>query len=105
MESPKAINLYRFTFECGLGENTYPLPDYFETLNTEASVHVSAANCFGMGYGRCSTDGSNTVLIVVNAPGTYHIHVYADRNDQAVRDEFSKYGIEYDPLLVNASAE
>ena len=57
------------------------------------------------GYGRCSTDGRNMCVSVVNVPGTYHIQVYADRHDQVVRDEFAKYGTEYDPLVVNAGAD
>ncbi len=74
-------------------------------MNEAATVHVSAANCFGQVYGFCSTDRRNTCTVVVNAPGKYNVHVYGDRADQAAQDEFAKYGTEYDPLLVNATAE
>ena len=102
LESPKAINLYRYTIECVPGENLIALPSYFEAMNEAATVHVAAANCFGQGYGFCN---NNMCTVVVNAAGKYHVHVYGDRADQAAQDEFAKYGTEYDPLLVNASSE
>jgi hypothetical protein len=102
LESPKAINLYRYTVECVLGENLITLPGYFDVMNEGATVHVAAANCFGLGYGFCN---GNVCTVVVNAVGTYHVHVYGDRADQAAQDEFAKYGTEYDPLLVNATSE
>ena len=71
-------------------------------MNEAATVHVAAANCFGLGYGFCN---GNTCTVVVNVLGRYHVHVYGDRADQAAQDEFAKYGTEYDPLVVNAGAE
>ena len=102
LESPKASNLYRYTFECVPGENLIALPSYFEAMNGSATVHVTAANCFGLGYGFCN---NNMCTVVVNAAGKYHVHVYGDRADQAAQDEFAKYGTKYDPLVVNASSE
>ncbi len=102
LESPKAINLYRYTIECVPGENLIALPSYFEAMNEAATVHVAAANCFGQGYGFCN---NNMCTVVVNVVGKYHVHVYGDRADQAAQDEFAKYGTEYDPLVVNAGAE
>ena len=95
LESPKALNAYRFTLACVLGKNTFDLPGYFEALNTEASVIASAADCFGQAFGSCSTNGSNTLTLYCSCAGSYNVLVVADRNDQAAIDEFSQYGVEF----------
>ena len=97
IESPKAINLYRYTLTCVAGTQTFPLPNYFEALNTAATVHASPADCFGAAFGSCSTDGSNTLTLVCNMAGTYNVTVYSDRNDKAAQDEFAEFGVEYTP--------
>jgi hypothetical protein len=92
---PKAVNAYRFTLTCVMGRNDFDLPDYFEALNTEASVIALGADCFGQAFGSCSTDGSNKLTLFCSSAGTFHALVLADRNDQAARDEWAEHGVEF----------
>jgi hypothetical protein len=92
---PKAVNAYRFTLTCALGKNSFDLPEYFESLNTAASVIASPADCFGQAFGSCSTDGSNKLTLFCSCAGTFNVLVMADRNDQAAIDEFNEHEVEY----------
>ncbi len=88
IESPKVINLYRYTLTCVAGTQVFSLPSYFETLNTAATVHASPADCFGAALGSCSADGSNTFALVCKTAGTNNVTVYSHCNDKAAHDEF-----------------
>jgi hypothetical protein len=95
LEMPKAVNAYRFTLTCVLGRNEFDLPEYFEALNTEASVIASPADCFGQAFGSCSTNGSNKLTLFCSSAGTFNVLVLADRNDQAAIDEWNEHGVEF----------
>ena len=92
---PKAVNAYRFTLACLLGRNEFDLPEYFEALNTAASVIATPADSFGAAFGSCSTDGSNKLTLFCSCSGSFNVLVRADRNDQAAIDEFNEFGVEF----------
>jgi hypothetical protein len=102
IESPEARLLYEFQLPCNNGTNSIDLPDYFVPLNTACRVYCSSFQHFGAAWGEVLGE---KLIVTANEPGLYNILLLGTRNDRAARDEFAKYGTEYDPLVVNAGAD
>jgi len=92
IESPEARLLYEFQVECVEGLNSIDLPDYFGPLNTDCRVYVSPFRHFGAAWGEVGEQ----LHVTTNGPGTYNVLLLGTRNDQAARDEFAEYGVEYE---------
>ena len=92
IESPQADLFYRYQYDCNVGKNEFPMPNYFSTLNKDVQVFVSPYNNFGSAYGDVS---GNILYITASTAGTFNIQVIGTRNDKAANDEFDQYGIEY----------
>jgi hypothetical protein len=65
-------------------------------------VYCTPFQHFGAAWGEVLGE---KLIVTTNGPGLYNVLLLGTRNDQAARDEFAKYGTEYDPLVVNAGAE
>jgi hypothetical protein len=68
------------------------MPDYFDVMNSNVLVYVSPFKHFGSAWGETN---ENTLNVCCSTDGTYNIQVIGTRNDQASRDDFIKYGVEY----------
>jgi hypothetical protein len=92
MESDKARLFYEYTLECGEGLNVQELPHWFDAMNTESRVYCSPHRHFGSAWGEVVDGG---LRVTANYPGAYNVLVTGVRCDQAARDEFESFGVEY----------
>ncbi len=93
IESPEARLLHEFQVECLEGPNCIDLPAYVAPLNTACRVYVSTFRHFGAAWGEVL---GAQLCVTANAPGAYNVLSLGTRNDQAARDEFDEYGVEYE---------
>jgi hypothetical protein len=85
VESPTAgDNIYRYEVEVIDGVATIELPDYYEFLNENTQVWVTAKNGFGMGYGVVSED-LKSVTIFANTDLIYNILIIGTRKDRVAK--------------------
>ena len=74
------------------------LPSYFQYLNKDTLVWVNCADLhFGVGFGKVI---DNICYINVNKTGLYNVLIFGDRCDSVAEAVFNKYGVEYDPELL-----
>lgn len=93
VETPSAGgNLYKYQVYLNEGENSVPLPDYFDALNQDALVWVTPFQHFGRGWGVVK---QNDCVVTVNKSGWYNLLVFGDRKDPGAKANFDAYGVEY----------
>jgi hypothetical protein len=81
-------NIYRYNINISYCFEL-DLPDYFDLLNENPQVFVSAKNVLGYGFGVVD---KNKVSIKVNVPGEYNILVIGTRKDEIAYNFFDKKG-------------
>ena len=77
---------------------TVTLPDYYQYLNENTQVFVSAEyseSGFGFGCGRLNPDNPLQVDIRVSEDGKYNVLVVGTRKDQLMKDFWDEKGAEY----------
>ena len=97
MEAPLAYLFYHYQYDCKVGYNEFPMPDYF-VMNTDVLVYVSPYEHFGAAFGK--TD-KNKLIVKCSIEGTYNIQVIGTRNDQVIQDDHAKFGVEYPEHLLS----
>ena len=94
VESPTAgDNIYRYEVEVIDGVAIIELPDYYEHLNENTQVWVTAKNGFGVGYGVVSED-LKTATIYANKDLTYNILIIGTRKDTLASENWKGVEIE-----------
>ena len=92
MESDKARLYYEFTLDCSEGVNAQDLPHWFDAMNTECRVYCSPVRHFGAAWGEVLDGG---LRVTASLPGAFNVLVTGVRSDQAARDEYASFGVEY----------
>jgi hypothetical protein len=87
-------NLYRYTITTNNGEAEIQLPDYFQHLNENPQVFITAIDVFGFSKGLVDTE-LKKVHIAVSVDGTYNVLVIGTRKDKLAAEYFDLLGIEY----------
>jgi hypothetical protein len=94
VESPTAgDNIYRYEVEVKNGVATIELPDYYEYLNENTQIWVTAKNGFGMGYGIVSDD-FKTATIYADKDLTYNILIIGTRKDEIAKKHWKGVEVE-----------
>ena len=75
-----------------MGLNTFPLPDYFDALNTDVLVYVSPFRHFGAAWGESV---GNTLNITCSEGGLYNILVVGTRDDPVMDGIHENEPVEY----------
>jgi hypothetical protein len=65
-------NLYRYTVVTNGGETEIQLPDYFQHLNENPQVFITAIDVFGFSKGWVDTE-LKKVHVMVSVDGTYNV--------------------------------
>lgn len=93
VESPTAgDNLYRYEVEIKEGVAVILLPDYFQYLNENVQVWVSAKNH----RGQAISSGDLQTFIQLNGDdGVYNVLVIGTRKDPVATNFWNKHGLEY----------
>ena len=99
-ESDKARLFYEYTLECQLGLNTMQLPDWHASMNEECRVYCSPFRHFGAAWGEVVGD---ELRITTNGPGAFHVYLTGVRCDEPVKEEWARYGAEYEDPAHQAS--
>jgi hypothetical protein len=87
-------NLYRYTVVTNGGETEIQLPDYFQHLNENPQVFITAIDVFGFSKGWVDTE-LKKVHVMVSVDGTYNVLVIGTRKDKLAVKYFDPLGIEY----------
>jgi hypothetical protein len=101
VESPtRGDNIYRFKVQTTNKMATLTLPDYYQHLNENTQVFVTAEwseNAFGHGCGRLNPQNPLQVDIRVTEDGEYNVLIIGTRKDQLMKDFWDEKGAEYIP--------
>ena len=100
VESDKARLFYEFTLECQLGLNTLQLPEWHSSINEECRVYCAPFRHFGAAWGEVV---GSELQITANGPGAFHIYLTGVRCDEPVKEEWARYGCEYEDPAHQAS--
>jgi len=93
IESPKARLLYEFQVDCLPGTTSVELADWLVALSTDFCAYCSPFRHFGAAW--AEVVGSQ-LRVTSNCSGVFNVLLLGTRDDQAARDEFDEYGIEYE---------
>ena len=93
LEGPLAYCVYPYQLHCVVGLNTFPLPDYFDALNTDVLVYVSPFRHFGVAWGE--SVGNNTLNVTCSETGTYNIQILGTRDDPVMDGIHENEPVEY----------
>jgi hypothetical protein len=85
--------VYPYQFQCVAGLSTFPLPDYFDALNTAVLDNINPFKHFGSGWGE--SVGSNTLNITCSETGTYNIQIVGTRDDPLMESVYANEPVEY----------
>jgi hypothetical protein len=80
---------------------SFEMPEYFDVMNTNVLVYVSPFKKVGSAWGETE---QKTLNVCCSVHGTYNIQVVGTRNDQIIKDDFAKFGVEYPEELLSQSA-
>jgi hypothetical protein len=99
VESPTAgDNIYRYEVEVKDGVAIIELPDYYEYLNENTQIWVTAKNGFGVGYGVVSED-LKIATIYANKDLTYNILIIGTRKDIKAKENWKGVEVEKTELM------
>jgi hypothetical protein len=94
VESPTAgDNIYRYEVEVKNGVATIQLPDYYEYLNENTQIWVTAKNGFGNAYGVVEED-LKTATIYADKDLIYNILIIGTRKDKVAKDYWKGVEVE-----------
>jgi len=96
VESPKARLLYEFQVDCQPGTTSVELADWLVALNTNFRAYCSPFRHFGAAW--AEVVGSE-LQVTSNCAGAFNVLLLGTRSDQAARDEFAEFGVEYETPL------
>jgi len=85
-------NIYRYQVEVKEDTVAIDLPDYFNYLNGNPQVWVTAFKHFGQAYGEVKGE---QLIITANKPGLYNVLLIGTRKDEIAMRDFNNYGLEY----------
>jgi hypothetical protein len=107
VEAPtRGDNMYRFKVNTVNKEATITLPDYYQHLNENTQIWISAEwNTDGYGRGRLNPDNSSQIDIRVSTDGEYNVLIIGTRKDQAMIDYFDAKGVEYKKESTNITQD
>ena len=94
VESPTAgDNIYRYEVEVKDGLAIIELPDYYQYLNENTQIWVTAKNGFGMAYGEVSKD-LKTATIYADKDLIYNVLIIGTRKDKIAKKNWKGVELE-----------
>ena len=94
VESPTAgDNIYRYEVEVINGIAIIQLPDYYQYLNENSQIWITAKNGFGIGYGEISED-LKTATIYANQDLIYNVLIIGTRKDKVAKNNWKGVEVE-----------